>query len=400
MTKQILVTGMGIVTGLGIGKNDTLQALQQKRSAIGKVKYLQTIHKELPVSEVPFSNEEMYQLLGIEETEIYPRTALLGRIALRETLQEAKINEKPPKRIALISGTTVGGMDKSEQYYRDFLSNNNKNAYIEAHDCGATTELISREYQGSFDIMTTISTACSSAENAIILGANLIKTGRIDAAIVGGSESLSKFHFNGFNTLMILDKEPCKPFDKNRAGLNLGEGAAFIVIESEKSAKERGITPICKLSGYANTCDAFHQTATSPNGEGAFLAMEKALQKSRLLPQDIDYISAHGTGTGNNDETEGIALMRVFEDRIPPVSSTKSFTGHTTSAAGSVETVISILALQHDFIPVNLNFSQQMEELSFTPATQMQPPSTLRHVLCNSFGFGGNDSTCVFSKID
>lgn len=400
MTEQILVTGMGIVTGLGIGKENTLQALQQKRSAIGKVRYLQTIHKELPVAEVPFSNEEMYQLLGIEEQEIYPRTALLGRIALREALQEAKINEKPPKRIALISGTTVGGMDKSEQFYNDFLVNDSKNAYIEAHDCGATTELISKEYQDSFDIMTTISTACSSAENAVILGANLIKTGRVDAAIVGGSESLSKFHFNGFNTLMILDKEQCKPFDKNRAGLNLGEGAAFIVIESEKSVKERGVASICRLSGYANTCDAFHQTATSPNGEGAFLSMKKALKNSSLQPQDIDYISAHGTGTGNNDETEGIAVMRVFGENIPPVSSTKSFTGHTTSAAGSVESVISILALQHNFIPVNLNFSQQMEELSFSPATQMQPPRTLRHVLCNSFGFGGNDSTCIFSKVE
>ncbi|MDR1459752.1 MAG: beta-ketoacyl-[acyl-carrier-protein] synthase family protein [Bacteroidales bacterium] len=400
MNPQILITGMGIITGLGIGKTNTLQALMQKQTGIGKVHYLQTIHKEIPVCEVSLTNEEMFQWLSIEAKEIYTRTALLGRIALQEALQEAEISRKRPKKIAFISGTTVGGMDKSEQYYTDFLSNNNRNAYIEMHDCGATTNLIAAEYNGAFDMMTTLSTACSSAANAIILGANLIKTGKIDAAIVGGSECLSKFHFNGFNTLMILDKQPCRPFDKTRAGLNLGEGAAYLVIESEESAKKRNITPICKLSGYANTCDAYHQTASSPNGEGAYLAMTKALKQSKLQSKDIDYINAHGTGTTNNDETEEIAIMRVFGNDIPCTSSTKSFTGHTTSAAGSVESVISILALQHNFIPVNLNFSQPMNEHSFIPATQSKPNRKLKHVLTNSFGFGGNDSACIFSRID
>jgi 3-oxoacyl-[acyl-carrier-protein] synthase-1 len=391
---------MGIVTGLGIGKTNTLQALRQKQTGIGKVRHLQTIHKEFPAGEVPFTNEQFFQLLDIEPEKIYTRTALLGRIALKEALQEANITQKCPGKIAFISGTTVGGMDKSEQYYTDFLSNNTKNEYIETHDCGATTNLIAAEYKGVFDMMTTLSTACSSAANAIILGANLIKTGKVDVAVVGGSECLSKFHFNGFNTLMILDKQPCRPFDKTRAGLNLGEGAAYLVLESEKSAKERKITPICKLSGYANTCDAYLQTASSPNGEGAYLAMIKSLKQSNLKSKDIDYINAHGTGTQNNDETEEIAIMRVFGDDVPFISSTKSFTGHTTSAAGSVESVISILALRHNFIPVNLNFSQPMNENSFTPATQSETNRELKHVLTNSFGFGGNDSACIFSRID
>lgn len=400
MADQILVTGMGIVTGLGVGKHETLEALQEKCSAVGKLKYLHTIHNDLPAAEVQLSNDEMYRLLEIAETEIYPRTALLGRIALKEALAESQIIEKRPKRIAFISGTTVGGMDKSELYYIDFLTNDTKNAYIEAHDCGATTALIANQYAEKFDMTTTISTACSSAANAIILGANLIKTGRVDAAIVGGSESLSKFHFNGFNTLMILDKEHCRPFDETRAGLNLGEGAAYIVIESKQSAGERGVTPLCALTGYANTCDAYHQTASSPNGEGAYLAMTKALERSHLQAGDIDYVNAHGTGTPNNDETEGTAIVRVFGDKIPPVSSIKAFTGHTTSAAGGVESVISILALQHNFIPVNLNFSQKMSAIPFAPATAMNKGKELRHVLTNSFGFGGNDSACIFSKTE
>ena len=402
MSDRIFVTGMGIVTGLGIGKKDTLNALLQQKSGIGNVSYLKTVHNDFLVSEVQMTNEEMYQYLGIEQNEVYTRTALLGRIALREVLEEADILSKRPDRMAFISGTTVGGMDRSEQYYSDFLSNNSKNQYIEAHDCGANTDLIAKEYSGIFDMTTTISTACSSAANAVVLSANLIKTGRIDAAIVGGSECLSKFHFNGFNTLMILDKKPCRPFDKTRAGINLGEGAAYLVIESEKSVKKRNILPLCELSGYANTCDAFHQTASSPNGEGAFLAMKKALKQSNLQPNDIDYINAHGTGTENNDETEGIAVMRIFGDKIPPLSSTKSFTGHTTSAAGSVESVISILALQHNFIPVNLNFLEKMPEISFAPIVNANTliNKQLRNILSNSFGFGGNDTCLIFSNIE
>jgi len=156
------------------------------------------------------------------------------------------------------------------------------------------------------------------------------------------------------------------------------------------------------LSGYANTCDAYHQTASSPNGEGAYLAMKKALEEANLQPQDIDYINAHGTGTENNDVSEGTAIVRLFGENIPPVSSTKSFTGHTTSAAGCVESVISILALQHNFIPVNLNFSEKMPELPFEPvgANCIRPEKPLQHVLCNSFGFGGNDTSLIFSKIN
>jgi 3-oxoacyl-[acyl-carrier-protein] synthase-1 len=167
------------------------------------------------------------------------------------------------------------------------------------------------------------------------------------------------------------------------------------------------MTALCKLSGYANTCDAYHQTASAPDGEGAYLAMKKALKMAQLSPEQIDYINAHGTGTENNDVSEGTAIMRLFGDMIPPVSSTKSFTGHTTSAAGCVEAIISILALQHSFIPKNLNFSQKMPELSFIPyndtqcetCNKQQLQVELKHILCNSFGFGGNDSSLIFSKI-
>ena len=267
--------------------------------------------------------------------------------------------------------------------------------YIKAHDCGAGTEMASHLF-GHFKMMTTISTACSSAANSIILGADLIKAGKVKAAIVGGTESLSKFHLNGFNSLMILEHQPCRPFDKNNQGLNLGEGAGFIIIEDESSALKRGANIICELSGYANACDAYPQTATSANSEGATAAMTKAISNSHLQPSDIDYINAHGTGTADNDLHESIALKRVFGENVPDFSSTKGFTGHTTSAAGAVESVISIIALQNGFIPANIGFSEPIEETGLKPVSKTTPKE-LTHVMTNSFGFGGNDSSVLLS---
>ena len=213
--------------------------------------------------------------------------------------------------------------------------------------------------------------------------------------VVGGSECITKFHLNGFNSLMILDTEPCRPFDATRHGLNLGEGAAYLVLESAESAKRRGVAPQALLSGYGNACDAYHQTASSPDGEGAYRAMREALALAGLQPSDIDYINAHGTGTPNNDVSESQAMMRLFEGKVPPVSSTKPFTGHTTSASGSIEAVFCILALQHGFLPVNLNWSQPMDD-GIVPVAKPEK-KTLKHVLCNAFGFGGNDSSLLLS---
>lgn len=252
---------------------------------------------------------------------------------------------------------------------------------------------------GDFASMSTVSTACSSATNAIITGANMLRCGLADKVVAGGAECLSAFHLNGFNTLMILDRQQCRPFDRDRAGLNLGEGAAYLVMETESSAMARGVKPLCRLSGYGNACDAFHQTASSPDGDGATMAMEEALRVSRLKPADIDYVNAHGTGTQNNDESEGRAIRRVFGSDIPPVSSTKSFTGHTTSASGSIEAVICILALEHQFLPTNINWTTPIEG-GIMPVTDIHPRREMKHVLSNAFGFGGNDSSIIISRHD
>lgn len=387
---------MGIISALGNGVDKTYRAMQEGASGIRPLRHLKTGHMEIPCAEVQESDEELIRLLGISPDEVVTRTALLGMVALREALAAAGLQEAQGKRMAFINGTTVGGMEKSEQYYLDFLENDSRNAYIAAHECGACTEKIA-DYAGVFSYVTTLSTACSSAANAVMLGADLLKAGLADIAVVGGSECITKFHLNGFHTLMILDKEPCRPFDDTRAGLNLGEGAAYIVLERENDARRRNAGLLCRLSGYGNACDAFHQTASSGDGIGATLAMQEALNRSGLRPGDIGYINAHGTGTRNNDASEGQAIVNVFGEKIPYVSSTKAMTGHTTSASGGVEAVISILALRQKLIPANLRWSHPMPELPFTPVKDVLKGVSLKHVLSNSFGFGGNNSALIFS---
>ena len=389
---------MGIVSALGCGVAATREALLSRRGGVGPMRHLDSVHADLPVGEVPLSGAQLSDLLGLPQGGEYARTALLGAVAVKEALSSAGLLHPADRHMALISGTTVGGMDRTEAHFASGLASGTR--FIRTQDCGSATEFAASLFP-VFDMSTTSSTACSSAANAIIFAADLIRTGRYDRVVAGGSESLSKFHLNGFNTLMILDGKPCRPYDATRAGLNLGEGAGYVVLESERSARERGARPLCILGGCGNACDAFHQTASSPDGEGAFLAMSKALKDSGLNPCDIDYVNAHGTGTPNNDLSEGRALERVFgKGSVPPVSSTKGFTGHTTSASGGIEAVISILALQGGFIPVNLNFSNRMEELSFTPAVSSQARGPIRNVLCNSFGFGGNDSAVIYSKAE
>ena len=389
---KIVITGMGIVSAIGNNVPETLQSLQDNRSGVAPLCYLKTAHTEFPVGEVKMSNDEMIDLLQIPKHQPTTRTSLMGMLAVKEaTKYLLTFKNLTGLKIAFVNGTTVGGMDKSEQFYLDFLENDTRNAFISTHDCGTCTEMIA-DYFGIFSQVDTISTACSSAANAILLGAELLKSGRADIVVAGGAECITKFHLNGFNTLKILDTEPCRPFDASRAGLNLGEGAAYVVMSKSEIGE-------IELKGYANTCDAFHQTASSPDGEGAYSAMKKALESAGVQPADIDYINAHGTGTPNNDLSEGKAIERLFGDKVPPVSSTKAFTGHTTSAAGGVEAVISILALQNNFLPANLNFKEKIPELSFAPIVEVRHATFLKYVLSNSFGFGGNDTSLIFSKI-
>ena len=402
MQNKVVITGAGVISAIGNNKAGCLESLLQERSGVGEVCYLRTTHREFPVGEVKMSNAEMAASMSMEEKG-WSRTELMGVIALKEALDDAGLYDCNSGKalsgnMAFISGTTVGGMDVTEECYPDGITAD----VINHHDCGSTTNRIA-DFFGCFNLTTTISTACSSATNAFLLGEMLIKSGRKDVVVVGGSESLSRFHLNGFKSLMILDENLCCPFDAQRRGLNLGEGAAYIVLESEQHALQRHATVQAQLMATANRCDAFHQTASSADGEGAFLAMTDALRKAGLQPSDIDYVNAHGTGTPNNDASESAALRRVFGEGLTAdgaqikVSSTKAFTGHTTSASGAIETVFCMLTMQHGFIPANLNFKHADAEC-IVPVASTLHKDNLRYVMCNGFGFGGNDSTLIIGK--
>ena len=292
--------------------------------------------------------------------------------------------------------SSVGGMDMTERYLYSYEDNEHSRRYINTHYIGSVSHQIA-DYFRLKGVVTSLSTACSSSANALITASHLIRTGRADCLIVGGADALCKFTINGFHSLMILSDTDCTPFDEHRKGLNLGEAAAFLILESEENAKRRGARIKAELTGWGNANDAFHQTASSAEGQGAYLAMQQALQQSGLQPAEIDYINAHGTATPNNDLSESRALERIFGTQVPDFSSTKPFTGHTLAAASAVEAVFSLLALRNSVVFPNLNYETPMSEVSIRPQTKSMHKS-IKHVLSNSFGFGGNCSTLIFSR--
>ncbi|MCQ9640654.1 beta-ketoacyl-[acyl-carrier-protein] synthase family protein [Chryseobacterium sp. WG14] len=398
MSQKIAITGMGIISSIGNNVEENFISLQSGKHGISDIQMFETRHAgAIKTGEVKLSNEELIQKLQLDEDNNVTRTSLLGMVAAKEAVESAGISEINGYRTGLISSTSVGGMDITEKYFYSYENFPEKQKYIDAHDAGNSSLAIAG-YLGLKGMVSTISTACSSAANAIMMGAKLIKNGVLDRVIVGGTDSLSKFTLNGFNTLMILTDSYNTPFDNDRKGLNLGEAAAFLVLESEEIVKKENKKVLAYLSGYGNANDAHHQTASSENGQGAFLAMQQALKVSGLAKEDINYINVHGTATPNNDLSEGIAMIRIFgENKVPEFSSTKAFTGHTLAAAAGIEAVFSILAMQNSLIFPNLNFTTKMAEFDLTPVTELKKKD-INHVLSNSFGFGGNCSTLIFSK--
>lgn len=407
MGRKVFVTGLGLVSSIGLDVSSCLEHLFEGQAGVAEIEHLKTNHKgKLPLCEVKLTNNELQNRLGNLLGTQHPvlnqklnRTALLAILAAHEAWTSANSPDIQNQKTALFSGNTVGGMDLTEHFYADFLQNYEQGGDVSvlmSHECGSSTEKIA-DALGLCGMISTINTACSSSANSIMLGARLIKAGIIDRAIVGGTDALTKFTVNGFNVLQILDDRPCQPFDENRRGLNLGEGAGYLMLEAEGIAPQSMIK--AEIIGYANSNDAYHQTASSPDGKGAYLAMKEAMAIANLKPEDIDYINVHGTGTNNNDLSEGIAIKSLFENSMPPFSSTKSYTGHTLGASGGIEAVFSVLSLQHQTIFPNLRFETPIESLdNMIPVTELKKNYPMKHILSNSFGFGGNTSALIFSK--
>ena len=397
---RVVVTGIGCVSAIGLNVQETEDSLAQEKSGLRPLSLFESKYKNrIQVGEVKADYSDLVERLRLNPKKPYSRTALLGMLAAREAFDDAGLNERKTKhlRIGIVSGTSVGGMDRSEVFYNNYQQSAYKGRLrdIISHDCGDSTEIIASHLKIN-DYLNTISTACSSSANAIIVGARLIKHDFLDCVVAGGTDALCRFTLNGFASLKILDENQCRPFDALRQGLNLGEGAGYIVLEKETNhyPKSYGY-----LAGYANVCEAFHQTASQPEGTGARLSMQKALQTANLTTDRIDYINLHGTGTANNDWAEGNAVRKLFGDSLPYLSSTKSFTGHTLGACGGIEAVFSLLAIKNGATFPNLNFKTPMPEHGLIPETRYTENRCIRSVLSNSFGFGGNMSTLIFSEI-
>ena len=386
---------MGVISAIGNNLAQNRKSLTEGICGITDLEFFPSKYAGIiPCGEIKISTESLKSQLKANEPGA-TRTGLLALHAFEEAIQDGQLmsSEIHSFDTALIVGTTVGGICLTDELYQDAQKTENGSEYINSYDCSAIAMYLQNRYLMK-GMSNTINTACSSSANAIMYGARLLKNGMVRRAIVGGVDSLAKFTINGFNALHILSNEICTPFDEGRKGLNLGEGAAFLILEKEEDIGNKKV--YAELTGYCNSNDAFHPSSLSAEAYGPSAAMKGALSRAKLDPDKIGFINAHGTGTENNDLVESKAMLHVFKTP-PPFASTKSNVGHTLGASGAIEAVYSILNLHHQEIYPGLNCTTPIAETGLIPLAKYTK-STLQHVISNSFGFGGNCTSLVFSK--
>ena len=402
--ERIYVTGIGAVSAAGNDVDGIVGALKSGKTFLRPASRFETA-LQMPVGEVGLSDDELRALLGVD-VNVISRTSLLGLKAVREAVEDhlRRTGGIVPKRGVFISGTSVGGMDLSEEFWKNRAMEGADCSCLSVHDPGASTLSIlssapdspeSEEFWRGVANSTTISTACSSAGNAILLAARMLRAGIVDIAIAGGTDSLCRFTMNGFNSLRILDGDLCRPFDESRAGLNLGEGAGYLVLSAG-----RADGAYCSLEGWGNAAEAYHQTASTPEGIGPGLSMERALDIAGIRPGDISFINTHGTGTPVNDLAESNAMLRIFGGNVPPFSSLKPYFGHTLGASESLEAAVVCRAIADGDCSMmrSSGFSVPIPETGLVPYNG-EPEIAPVNVISSAFGFGGNCVSLIFSKV-
>ena len=398
MSRRVYITGIGIISAIGNNVTETRDHLKRGQTGIHKANQLKSRYVEIfPFGEVPFSTLELKERAGISQEKGISRTEVLALLAFQQAIEDASLNSQDlsSQELALLSASTVGGMSMTDQLYQDAKKIGEPSDYLASYNIGEHTNNLLKRF-GIKGVSATFNTACSSSANSIMMGAKLIKSGRCKRAIAGGTDALAKFTVNGFNALQILSPKPCMPFDKNRSGLTLGEGAAYLVLESEEVVGNKKIYG--EVSGYGNANDAFHPSSISDEAIGIIASISEALNEADLQPEAINYINTHGTGTENNDISEQTGMHKIF-GKVPPFQSTKTYTGHTLAAAGAIEAVFSLLAINNKELYPSLNCENPMDDYHITPIRDYENGYEINHVLSNSFGFGGNCSSLIFSKV-
>lgn len=385
---KVYITGVGLLSALGKGEKAHWTSLEARTSPLKNTLHLPEQRKSIYAGKVPLESkdlEEKYQL-----NQPVHRSALLGLEAALDAIE----NKMLAKRRACIFGSTLGGINPLENQPELWINQSREYEWLHTPEWG-TGWIAKRTHFEHYH--ASIATACSTSANALMLGARLIRNGRVDMVLAGGAESLENYTINGFDALQLLDPERCRPFSENRKGLNLGEAGAFLLLESEASVKDTKNEILAELIGWGNACDAYHQTASSPSGDGAYYAMLDALRVANIAPDKIEYVNAHGTGTLNNDASEYAAMEKIFHGKIPWYSSTKSYTGHTLAAAGGVEAILTLWMMKNHTIFPGAEEIVPMNSLSTAPI-QHKIAKSISIAMSNSFGFGGNCTELIFQR--
>ena len=407
MEKRIVITGVGTLNSIANNVADFAVALKAGVCGIKKLDLFDTAefrtHKGGQIKN--FSPRDyINQEWSIKRMS---RADMISFAATLEALSDAGLDpltdsQKVEMGVAIGGGS--GGLLEAESFYMELLKKGTEKArfsQLSTIYCASSADRIASEL-GLLGPKTTFMTACSAGATAIGYARDLIVSGQASMMIAGGVEPMCRIIYAAFNALQSVDPDVCRPFDKNRAGLSLGEATAIMVLEELDAAIERGARIYGEILGYGVTCDSFHMTSPDEKASGAIRSMQAALLDSGLTIEDIDYINAHGTATAVNDVTETRAIKELFGNRayLIPVSSTKSMHAHTLGAAGALEGIVSILAILHGFIPPTINYQDSDPLCDLDYVTSGSRKADLRTVLSNSFAFGGNNTTVIFGRYD
>lgn len=386
----------GVVSPLGIGLEETSNALKEARDCVSPVAAFPVERCRCKTAgQVPDTRLDEADLLH-DHPERLHRVARMMILALGEAMRQAG-DFKPE---LTVMGTTSGGMTFGERYYRNLAKPDGAERDSPSLIANYTPQKPIMDAQEAFGLRSPcqiIANACASGTNAIGHAFNCVRSGRYQRVLTGGYDAISELVFVGFDSLQAATPDRCRPFDRERTGLVLGEGAAVLALEDYAAAEERGATILAEVVGYGISTDNFHLTQPDPSGSGPRAAMEGALKSAGLSAHEIEYINAHGTATPFNDASEGKAIAELF-GRVP-VSSTKGMMGHSLGAAGAIEAIVSLLALRDQVLPANINFREGDPglELDIVANTPRQAP--VRTVLSNSFGFGGTNASLILRSI-
>ena len=396
ITARVAVVAAGVVSPLGFGLSETLDSLQEARDCITRVTRFSVAECRCKTAG-QVSDE---RLLSNRSKAGRARRLHRASHMMISALGEALAQSPQFKPELTIVGTTSGGMSYGEDYFRALKRHGSlRHSPTWIANYPAQKPVI--DAQETFGISApcqVISNACASGTNAIGHAFECVRSGRYERILTGGYDALSELVFVGFDSLQASTPEKCRPFDRDRTGMVLGEGAAILALENLDAARARGARVLAEVTGYGMSTDNFHLTQPDPSGIGPRRAMERALESAQISADAIDYINAHGTATPFNDAAEGKAISELF-GRVP-VSSTKGMMGHSLGAAGAIEVVVCLLALQHQFLPGNINFGAPDENIDLNVIANKTRPAALRTVLSNSFGFGGTNASIAIRKFE